>query len=485
MGMKSSAQPPDPAAQSARVVRLRGRPSPRPSVTVVMPTYNSSRFVLQALESLFAQSRPPDEIVVVDDGSTDDTFDCLRPYLPRILFHRQAHRGSAAARNAALALSSGALIAFLDADDWYLPDHLSSLSQALGDHAELGLVVCGWHRVNEEGLPIVDVEPWRQTPRLDLKTWLVWKPVYPGAMMVRRAWLQSVGGFDEGLDLSSDVDLALRLALAGCRAAWVREISVCYRQHEGNLSRDSAGLAKALDRVHQGVFQRPNLPASIRRMEHQVRRGTAVWLAWRALRAGEMDMALGQLRVARSHSRGSASVLAPAWQSDFARFSRAAGEPLVPLSIAAPVFRAALAADDSLWGTVEAQLTASALVWLVVDENPGADLPRPDLARSENVARALVKFVQPGLAPTAQPVSPRMVHRWWEQVTHAGFVPASGHGEVTTLYLSALVQALFHRRWGDAFGALAHAGWSAWQPGGLGAWGRFVRAAARYLTSRT
>src|SRR4030065_2194629 len=73
-----------------------GRRTPTaPSVTVLIPTHNASRFIREALESLFAQSRPPDEIVVVDDGSTDDTFDRISPYLPHIIYHREQRRGVA------------------------------------------------------------------------------------------------------------------------------------------------------------------------------------------------------------------------------------------------------------------------------------------------------------------------------------------------------------------------------------------------------
>jgi len=484
MGMKSSAQPPDPAAQSARVVRLRGRPSPRPSVTVVMPTYNSSRFVLQALESLFAQSRPPDEIVVVDDGSTDDTFDCISPYLPRIIYHREKRRGVAAARNAAIALSSGDLIAFLDADDWYLPDHLSHLTQRLVGHAELGLVECGWRRVNKEGIALADVEPWHWVPRLDMNAWLLWKPVFPGAMMVRREWLQSIGGFDESLDISSDVDLTLRLALAGCQADWVREVSVCYRQHAANWSRDTAKMARSLDKIHTRLFQHPNLPAKTRDMEPSVLRSAAVWLAWHALQSGLAKVAIAQLRLASALENEPTDVLALGWQSDFVRFSRLAGVPPPPRSTTDTVYRRALGVEEHAWAEIEAPLTASAVGWLRNGENATAGLPRSILADKDHAARRLVNLVRPELAPTAEPVPPRTVHHWWGHLTRAGVVPAASRGEVTTLHLHAFVQALQHRRWGDALHALVLAALGVWLPRGGSAWVRFVRAGARRLVLR-
>jgi GT2 family glycosyltransferase len=450
-------------------------------VTVVMPTFNASCSIREALESLFAQSRPPDEIVVVDDGSTDDTFDQISPYLPRLRYHRQAHRGVAGARNTGIALANGDLIAFLDADDWYLPHHLMGLDQRLARDTTLGLVSSGWRRVNEQGQRIVDVEPWYQTPRLDLETWLLWKPVFPGGMMVRRAWFEKIGQLDESLEVSSDVDMALRLALAGCRAVWVRQVSVCYRQHAGNVSRDTAKVAHALHSIHRSVFQRADLSPSIRKLESQVRGGAAVWLAWHALQDGKTRLAREQLCIARDISPASPAAMAAAWQSDFARFSRVAGVVPPSLAVELPLFHSALAVNDAQWMEIEGQLTAAALVWQRVGERGGTDLPRSAYARFENAARDLVKLAQPGLAPSAQSVPPRAVRRWWLEVTGAGLVPASGRGEVTTLYLSAFTQALFHKRWIDGLEAFARACVSAWLPGGLRAWVRFVRAGTRYL----
>jgi glycosyltransferase involved in cell wall biosynthesis len=167
-----------------------------------MATHNGARHIAAALESLFAQSRPPEEIVVIDDGSTDGTFDRIQTYLPRLLYHRQEHLGVAAARNAAMGLGSGSLVAFLDSDDWYLPHHLESLREAFCRDPGLGMAVSGWRRMAQDGTRLADAEPWRRAPRLDLRTWLVHKPVFPGAMMVRREWLEQVRGFDESLAVS-------------------------------------------------------------------------------------------------------------------------------------------------------------------------------------------------------------------------------------------------------------------------------------------
>jgi glycosyltransferase involved in cell wall biosynthesis len=95
-----------------------------PFVSVAIPTYNSGKFIAQTLESLFSQSYPNLEVIVVDDGSTDETVEVLRPYMGRIVYHHQSNAGLGAARNAGMQLARGEYIAWADADDICDPDRL-------------------------------------------------------------------------------------------------------------------------------------------------------------------------------------------------------------------------------------------------------------------------------------------------------------------------------------------------------------------------
>ena len=467
------------------------RPQPRrtkaqaPSVTVIMATHNGARHIVSALDSLFAQSYPADEIIVVDDGSTDETFDCLQPYLPRLLYHRQEHLGVAAARNTGLRMSSGNLVAFLDSDDWYLPRHLQSLREPLGRDPRTGMAVSGWRRVAEDGARLADVEPWHRAPRLDLQAWLVHKPVFPGAMMVRRSWLERVGGFDESLAVSSDVDGVLRLALAGCQAAWVYQVSVCYRQHGATLSSDTRHVASALETIHSRFFSQPSLAREVRALEPSVRSGAATWLAWRALGSGEVDFARAQLRTAYSLARRPALSVAMAWQADFARFDDDAGGTPVPLHTKWVVFEHGLALSPGEWAVIREALAAWALAWLPI-QGVGEPAPLADVQR-EGAARGpeWVQHVKPGITPLAPPVTARMVAGWWHSMVREGGVSAASRGEVTALYLAAMHQALRQRRWGGVLAAMTSAASTAWQPGGWEAWRRFLRVAWQSAKART
>ena len=113
------------------------------SVSVVIPTYNSGQYLPEALESVLAQTVPPLEIIVVDDGSTDDTADRLHPYLNLITYKFQTNSGVSAARNAGLQLAKGDYVAFLDADDVWHPRKLEFQMGILTSHPDLGLLGTG------------------------------------------------------------------------------------------------------------------------------------------------------------------------------------------------------------------------------------------------------------------------------------------------------------------------------------------------------
>ena len=111
-----------------------------PRVSVIIPAYNSGPLVEEAIGSALAQTRPPAEVVVIDDGSTDDTAERLARFGPPVRVIRQANGGVSAARNRGLAAATGAFVAFLDADDVWHPDKLRRQLEAFAKRPELGLL---------------------------------------------------------------------------------------------------------------------------------------------------------------------------------------------------------------------------------------------------------------------------------------------------------------------------------------------------------
>jgi glycosyltransferase involved in cell wall biosynthesis len=217
-------------------------------VSVIVPAYNAEAFIAEALDSAFEQDFRPLEVIVVDDGSTDRTAEIAGRYEVQLL--RQPNRGPAAARNAGLARARGEYIAVLDADDVWPQDRVSCLVEAL--RAGAGIAFGLSQIFLTPGQPKPDHFPERLT-----------EPVqnHMAAMMTRRAVFDLVGGFDEDLRLSEDVDWFMRARDAGVKVVSVDHLVLRYRIHAQNSSRDRAGTqATMLHVLRSSVARRRGQP---------------------------------------------------------------------------------------------------------------------------------------------------------------------------------------------------------------------------------
>ena len=292
------------------------------SISVIIPTYNCDRYIAQAVESVLQQQNCHYEIIVIDDGSTDATEEVLQPYQNQIRYLKQQNQGVAAARNHGINVAQADLIAFLDADDYFLPHKLARQGEIFSQRPDLGIVHSGWQRVDTEGNKLLDVCPWQRIPELNLETWLRYKPVLPSAMMFRREWLQYVGGFDARFPPAEDTDLVLKLALKGCKSNWLRQITVCYRQHEQSAMHKGLPQARSLSAVIDHFFVQPDLPDKIRLAEYGVRYGTLVWIAWYLHYTGHQAEMVQYLQQAWKYRPFSAMETVINWTDSFAEFSQ-------------------------------------------------------------------------------------------------------------------------------------------------------------------
>jgi GT2 family glycosyltransferase len=167
--------------------------SPRPSqnscakVSVIIPIYNDARYIAQALNSVLSQTYSNIEILVVDDGSTEDIRSALMPFMPKVRYVYKENGGAASARNRGLQEATGTYVAFLDADDfWLMPTHLADQVTCLDTDSNVGIVHSGWKMVDQDGTPMIDRTPWDTLPDLTLKEWVSYMPVFLGAMLFRR-----------------------------------------------------------------------------------------------------------------------------------------------------------------------------------------------------------------------------------------------------------------------------------------------------------
>jgi len=460
------------------------RDFPAAGVSVVIPAFNAAAFLPKAIESALDQSLPPAEVIVVDDGSTDGTAAVMASFGSRICCAHQPNRGVSAARNAGLAMAGGTYVAFLDADDYFLPRKLAAQTEILQSRPKLSFVSSGWRLVDEQGRTLRDVEPWHEAPRLDLLTWLQWKPVFPGALLFRRQSLAQAGGFDPALKHAEDVDLVLRMARLGHRADWLRSPTVCYRQHAANATRAKADQAAGILAVLASFFAQPDLPRAVRRREAGVRYSTLLWTAWELFREGSPEEAEEYLRQSRHYARTGPEDTALGWAGAFARFARRERRAVPDLTSALPLFQAS--ASTASWSY---PLETAIRFRLAVVEPFFAGVTLPDyhtLAEYHGLsARQVAKTVQGTLASSAVAVHPARISHFWSRMVASGVVPQSEWREVTTLYLTLFARTAF------AFQAAAalRSGWHALRvgahPRALPAWGRFLRSAIRFAFRRT
>ncbi len=225
-----------------------------PSVSVIIPTFNAAVFLPQAVLSVLQQTFQDFEIIIVDDGSTDNTHEiCERFPVSKVRTIYQQNMGSPAARNSGIRATNAKYIAFLDADDWYLPDKLALQVQALESQPQLGLVTGGWATVNEAGETVRLDRPWMVYPQIDAHLLFYECPLVVHSVLVRRSWLEQVSFFDASLKFVEDWDLWLRLVLAGCKMAWNEALVCTRRMHPQNKSRDAiktkAGILATLEKA--------------------------------------------------------------------------------------------------------------------------------------------------------------------------------------------------------------------------------------------
>ena len=206
------------------------------TVSVVIPTYNHAQFLGQAIESALGQTLAPIEVIVIDDGSTDSTPDVLARYGECVFGVRQQNRGVAAARNKGAEIATGDLLAFLDADDVWLPRKLELQSARFVREPQLGLVHCGVEDIDEQGSPLgkhLDGLEGRAATEL----LLFHRPVILGGgsgIAIPRAVFEALGGFDARLSTSADWDLFYRIS-SRYNVGFVPEVLLRYRVHEGNM----------------------------------------------------------------------------------------------------------------------------------------------------------------------------------------------------------------------------------------------------------
>lgn len=210
----------------------------RPSISLVMPVYNAEAFLGESLDSVFLQERRPEEVIAVDDGSTDASAGIAESFGPSVRVLRLPHAGADAARNEGVRGAAGDFVAFLDADDVMLPGRLKLQAQALERDPGLDLVF--GHLCEFSG-----TRPSGPQPPEALKA-----GVCAGTLMIRRSAFLRIGFFETGWKVAGFMEWYFRVLDGGFKSLVLPEAVLYRRIHGGNLTfRENAAMASEYARV--------------------------------------------------------------------------------------------------------------------------------------------------------------------------------------------------------------------------------------------
>ena len=185
-----------------------------PLVSIIVPAYNSGKYLGECLNSALNQTYRNIEIIVIDDGSTDDTSEALKPYLDKIRYYKIANSGPARARNEGIKKACGRFIAFLDSDDIFLPEKIEAQLKAVSVSEKVGMVTCNGYLINERGDQIGQIKLEKYPDQDSLIYNLHIRNVLNrgcSSMLLRKECFEKAGLMDETLVVGEDWDLWLRI----------------------------------------------------------------------------------------------------------------------------------------------------------------------------------------------------------------------------------------------------------------------------------
>lgn len=233
--------------------------APPPTFSVIIAAYQAADVVGEAVASALCQTHPPVEVIVCDDGSTDDLEGALRPFRDDIVLIRKEHGGEGSAKNAAASAASGEFVAILDADDVYFPTRLEALADLASARPDLDILTTdAYLAVDGRIVRRCYDGRWRFEVE-DQRREILRRNFIFGLAAVRRRRLLDAGGFDEAILWTTDWDCWLRLILAGARAGCVEEPLAWYRLRESSLSARREELVRGKIATLEKARRDPNL----------------------------------------------------------------------------------------------------------------------------------------------------------------------------------------------------------------------------------
>lgn len=213
-----------------------------PYVSIIMAAYNAQSFIAEAIQSLLDQSYKDFEILIVDDGSTDNTRSVITPFLKdsRVKYFHQKNHGQTVAKNRGINESSGEIIAFCDADDYWHKEKLEKQLVLLVADAEVGVVYSDIQAIDETGAPLKSAQTLSGPEGFILSKLLFDNFIPFGSAIIRKNCINEHGGFNENYRMGIDWDLWLRVSTSW-KFGFVPEKLYFYREWSGQMSRNYKG----------------------------------------------------------------------------------------------------------------------------------------------------------------------------------------------------------------------------------------------------
>lgn len=296
MARRLVAPPPEPSEPK----------SGSPTFTIVIPAYQVAPYIAETVRSALEQTVAPHEVVVVDDGSTDGIDAALAPYIGRITLVRQPNRGPGAAKLAGARAATGDFVSLLDGDDYYLPERLEALTEAVCARPDLDIFVTNaYMELDGCRLRTVYDETWSFASD-DQRGEILRRCFLLGHSAVRRSLLMSIEEIDR--HLIDDWFCWATLILRGARAGLVDQPLSCYRVRPGSLSTGQLALLRAgietLDALEQQPSARPDDRTVLAETRERWRLDLALEEAREALRCGDGEARRLLAGIARDSGQG-------------------------------------------------------------------------------------------------------------------------------------------------------------------------------------
>ena len=227
-----------------------------PTVSVIMPTYNAGVRIGVAIGSVLTQTHPAFELIVIDDGSTDDTVAIARGFGDRVTVLQQQNAGPNAARNTGLRHATGDMVALCDSDDFLLPNYLAEALAVMSTAPPRSWVTCASQLMTDEGLKPYGYSPFGEVPRDQQREAILQGNFVSIFSVFPRAMATEIGPFSEELKRAEDWEYWARAILSGWRVAFQPTIASFYRQQGESQSSDPGAMLDAEDAMIAVVVER-------------------------------------------------------------------------------------------------------------------------------------------------------------------------------------------------------------------------------------